>query len=490
MRRVFSGWLVLVAVGCGNGSVARDVEPKSPTYAQVAGAQTTTALPGASEPLVVDWSPEQRSDLEVVTKDTLAIVSYDERGLRLLKQCSARGSYGFKGVTRKERVIHMKDADEVRANLPLNGLALVGGEIQRGRTVDIALVIVGKKLASRPALARDVLRGDCNGATHYVQALTTGAFAMTTSTGARLESAAQIFSASANASSSSATEQRNRDGDLATCERAHATDDDPPDQCGAILRVELRAIDAPVEKDARLGHTCPKDMVYSEDRCTARPATRVCDRTDVEGCIAGCAASELESCSRLGALSMAGKIPVASLDAASGAMRKGCEGGSGTACLAVGVHLEYPGGGKPDRADLARPYYERGCDLGELRTCNNLGVSLRAGDHGLPKDEPSALTLFRQACNGGLPYGCVNLGTAKRDGVGGPPDAKAAEKAFARARAVGQDVCESGDPEGCAALGGMYQSGNGVPKDPNQARAYFQRGCDLGYASLCAKAKP
>ena len=93
-------------------------------------------------------------------KQGVAVVAYDCHALRLLKSCSIDGSYGFMGMTRKEQVVRLENADEIHANLPLTAGALVaklGGDLTRGSTLDVALIIVGKRRSTwRHATAGDL----------------------------------------------------------------------------------------------------------------------------------------------------------------------------------------------------------------------------------------------------------------------------------------------------------------------------------------------
>ena len=73
-----------------------------------------------SKPLVVDWKPEQRGDLEVAMSEGLAVVAYDCQHMELLTDCRVEGSYGFKGVVFKQQMIRLADADEIKTNLPLS----------------------------------------------------------------------------------------------------------------------------------------------------------------------------------------------------------------------------------------------------------------------------------------------------------------------------------------------------------------------------------
>lgn len=111
---------------------------------------------------MVDFRPEQRVDLEVAVHDGVAVVAYDCKSFRLLKDCRIDGSYGFVGTTTKDQVIKLDDADEIKANLPLSGLKIAGtleGEMQRGASLDIAPMMIGKMRTTWVSATRDDLRG-------------------------------------------------------------------------------------------------------------------------------------------------------------------------------------------------------------------------------------------------------------------------------------------------------------------------------------------
>ena len=152
--------LALLALGaCGQG--ARALRPDSPTFASATHSSSCVISEGRNEPFIVDWPADKRSDLEVAVKQKIPVVAYDCDHLRVLPDCELGGGYQFIGVTEKEEVIQLEDSDEVRGNLPFSGAGLVakaGAELQRGSTIDIAYAIIGKRVSSRPRVARRCLR--------------------------------------------------------------------------------------------------------------------------------------------------------------------------------------------------------------------------------------------------------------------------------------------------------------------------------------------
>src|SRR6476660_4819599 len=87
----FLAALPAVLASCGGGTPAEKIRPADQTFNSAMGE---SSAPGqchepeaGAEPLVVDWKPEQRGDLEVLMKTNVAVVSYSCKGFKLLKDC-------------------------------------------------------------------------------------------------------------------------------------------------------------------------------------------------------------------------------------------------------------------------------------------------------------------------------------------------------------------------------------------------------------------
>src|SRR5690606_8597226 len=110
--------------------------------------QTVVVVEAPGQPLVVDWQPEQRGDLEVAMREGVAVVGFGPKGLRLLPDCRIDGAYGFIGVNTKEQVVRLLSSEEVQANLAADAagiLARLGGELGTTQALDVAIVMVGKR---------------------------------------------------------------------------------------------------------------------------------------------------------------------------------------------------------------------------------------------------------------------------------------------------------------------------------------------------------
>ena len=110
----------------------------------------------------------------------------------------------------------------------------------------------------------DDFRGDCEGATHVISALTVGAFKLTTLAEAQVGGGGSFMVAGADAMSDARRATLNQDGNLPACESGTAHDWSPPDGCAAPVRLEVSSLppgDLPTCQDGthRDGFRCVGD---------------------------------------------------------------------------------------------------------------------------------------------------------------------------------------------------------------------------------------
>lgn len=473
-----AGSLTLAA--CGAGAAAETVRPADIKAGDAMGEGACGDVSQGGEPLIVDWKPEQRGDLEIAMKEGIAVVSYSCEKIQLLPECKLDGEYGYIGMTRREQVVQLKNGDELRANLPLSG-ATISGEMQRGATLDIAMMIVGKKRTTWDVPSKEDLKGSCAGATHFVRGATVGAFAMGTGSDAKVRAAAEIFGFGGDAASSSSKTTQNRDGDIADCQKASPDAPSAPSQCGAPIRLVL----APIAKGPPSGPpaaaaapppepSCPDGLVLSEGKCTTKATAKAyeCKPGDTAECKTQCDAGSLESCGHLGARETEAG------DHASGRahLQKACDGGIGESCTRLGIGLSKGHGGSPDPA-AAVAAFQKGCAAGDAMGCREVGVATRAGTAPLAKDDAKAVANFRQACDGGDARGCALLGEMTEAGTGVGKDPIRAAQLYKRA-------CDGTDAAACVSAGRLFASGPG--KNEIIAQMAFQRGCIRMQPAACA----
>ena len=484
--------------GCGVGGVGAAVRPKEATAAEGLGEGPCREAESSGEPLVVDWKPEQRGDLELMMKENVAIVSYSCKGFKLLKDCKVDGTYGFLGMSRKESVVRLNNADEVKANLPLGGIGIAGSisaEMARGSTLDVAMIMIGKVKTTWAKVQADELKGECEGATHFVRGAMVGAFSMQTGTKGQVKTAAQMFGASASGASTSEKNVQNKDGDIADCAKSTPDDKKAPAQCQAFIRLELKGIipkaapaaagataaapppaDKPAGNDVAVAEaTCPKGLVMSEGKCTEpkSAAAYLCNPAKASECEEQCGKGNAPSCGAAGSLYVSGGGG-ASRDEkkARELLTKGCTASDTKSCTNLGVLMVQGRGGAKDSAGASKNF-EKGCGDADALACNMLGTLYKTGD-GVTKDDAKAVALLQKGCDGGNDAACGSYGKMLLDGVGIAKDPAKAKIALRRA-------CDGNQPQACIDVGNMLEAS----RDVIGAKIMYQRGCWRGNMQAC-----
>lgn len=482
------GLVLLLPLGCGGaGAAAQAIRPDAQTGAQAMGESTECHdVSGGAKPLVVDWRPEQRVDLEVAMGEGLAVVSYTCKGMELLSDCRVEGSYGFKGVVLKQQVIRLADADEIKMNLPLSGAQLVAkldAELDRGATLDLATALIGNLTSTRFTVAKTDLSGNCQGATHFVRGANVGAFVMQAGNRANVATSAALFGAGVGAGSTSSRMSRVEDGRLDACQTLDQTNGGPPRNCAALIRLHLVPIGAgtpgAAPETAATETSCPQGMVLSEGKCTKLTAGLVheCQKSDAKDCALQCDKGDRASCHELGRLYQDGTGGTAKDPARARTLfEKACGLDFGGGCSDLGIAL-LTGDASAKDPPRAATSFERACKLGEANGCFNL-ANLYYEGVGVAADKAKSFSLYEQACNAGKAAGCINLGAAYDDGEGVAVDKPKAFSLFKRA-------CEGDEPIGCNNLAFMFAQGSGTTADQAQAARYYERGCTLGNAKAC-----
>ncbi|MCC6216882.1 MAG: sel1 repeat family protein [Polyangiaceae bacterium] len=477
---------------CGAGAAAEAVRPPE----RSAGAALGEQAPGChdvargAEPLVVDWRAEDRGDLEIAMKQGVAVVAYDCKGLRLLTECKLEGTYGYLGMTKREQVVRLSGADEVSANLPFSGGA-VGGGVTRASTLDVAMILVGKRRTTWVGPTRADLQGACEGATHWVRGATVGAFVLEQGSEARVRAAAEVFGAGAGGSSESSRQSRTQDGNPKACGDASPDASKPPPQCAAPVRITLVPIlAAPAEgappaaaepsAGAAAEPACPAGLVFAEGKCVApgAAAAYLCDPADRATCEAQCQKGHAGSCGHLGQLLLSGQGAARDPAKAAAALEQGCDGAVPEACAALGALVEAGEGVAKDEA-RAMGIYAKACDAGAAVACERLGAATLRGAGGLSQDTPRALGLLRRGCDGGADSACAAAATLLLSGDGVAREVPAALDLHRRA-------CAGRVAASCVELGAAHEPGGAAAPNPVLASVYYRRGCYRGQAEACA----
>lgn len=450
--RLLSIVVPLSLSSCG-GKLAEGLRPHEHTANEALGnpSSACTSAPAYAQPLVVDLDSNARVDLEAGLDGSAVIVHYDCTELRVLANCHMKeSSYDYAGVSRKEQVVQIASSADLQANLPLSHVKL-GGEIKSGRSIDLGLVLVGRRSTTVESIGRDQLVGNCEGATHFVQNATLGAFSVSTGTIGKAAAVADIFGYGASASSESQRHNMSNDGSLEACRASQPGALEPPQECRAPVRLELIPLadttvvakagdrdDAPPPVPQR--NPCPPDYRWADGLCTATAAPAyLCNPSDAAEC------------------------------------KSQCDKGSGESCYNYGVLLQHD-----KRIDDAVPFYLRACEADVIDACgaySRFATSAEEGAVGLAINR-KVLAVAEHGCTIGSGEACNSVGDLRYDKEYGMVDFVAAAASYERG-------CALGDNSACFMYANMLLRGKGVRTDSKHALAVLQRACEGGDGSMC-----
>ncbi|MFO0587595.1 MAG: tetratricopeptide repeat protein [Polyangiaceae bacterium] len=473
---------------CG-GAVGNTVRPDDHTAQSATGtkAPTCTGDPKYAKPFIVDLDPDDRVGLEASMKKGAVVVAYDCSSFRVLSSCKISDSaYEYAGVQSKEQVIQMTSADDLHANIPINS-AKLGAELTSGRSIDLAIVMVGRRTTPVTSVNKNDLTGACDGATHYVQTATLGAFSMATGSVGKVGAVAEMFSYGGGAKSESERKAMNKDGNLDECRKSDPNDASPPNQCGTPIRVELMPIagaaavvkgdkDAKGKKDeekkeaAAVENPCPEGFTLSNEVCVraSSQVAHLCKANDEADCRAQCDKGSQESCYNLGTIVWKAK----SKGAAMPFFKKACDGGFADGCAELGNAM-YPVDEHADaEAAATLAVLNKACDMGSGRGCDLAGDLLQDKDY-KTLDLKAAVKRYARGCDLGYGTSCSSLADMFFKGRGLPQDNKKGVAMLALG-------CQGGGADECAELASSYAKGtHDLTADKDSAYKYMRRACEL-----------
>jgi hypothetical protein len=267
--RTNTGWLIalvgasLSLVGCGNRrNLAERIidDPASELEAQRCG--------GAGQivrPLIIEWPATDRASLEGrLRQGQVIVVRYEGCGVEVMRECKVPATgYDYIGITRKNDRISIRTTDELYANMPLTAVSLEA-KLAKAGELNVAMALVGNFEAQRSRFEWSELQGRCDGATHVIAAAQVGAFKFYTGAGAEIGLGVEVEGAAGVGGRSTASREiLNEDGDADACETSAPSDEGPPPECHALLRLELTALDG-------LTPTCQPGTLWNGSACVAQ----------------------------------------------------------------------------------------------------------------------------------------------------------------------------------------------------------------------------
>ncbi|MCL2824709.1 MAG: hypothetical protein FWD57_12020 [Polyangiaceae bacterium] len=252
MRLIYVG-LLLSGVWCCSCLGSRDLLGNS-----VQGHSKCEAWGGQPHPLVVEWNAADRTVLERAVERGTVVVRYVGCDMEILEKCTAPGGYQYTPMSPRAETVSVRDERSLYAHFPVGAVGLEGKLKASGR-LDVDMTIVGQYYSNQSKISPGTLLGNCDLATHFVTELTVGAFVFGTGASEEVGSGLAYGGAEVGGGRTRSKEVINSDGDPASCARSTVDDDEPPEKCGAPIRVALTEIRKPLRAKAIAagwGHTC------------------------------------------------------------------------------------------------------------------------------------------------------------------------------------------------------------------------------------------
>ena len=193
-----------------------------------------------SEPLIVEWPSAARGKLEsIVESKKIVAVHYSGCEMQVLARCAVPGKYVYRPFrNKKDDEVVMQTADDLYANMPV-GAAALEARLSTGGALRVDMKLVGRYEADVTGVGKDDMKGECDGATHVVSALTVGAFDFYQAGRAQVGGGVKAGGIGAGGESRADRSSIRADGSVAACAKATIDDADPPADCGALIRVEV-----------------------------------------------------------------------------------------------------------------------------------------------------------------------------------------------------------------------------------------------------------
>jgi hypothetical protein len=288
-----SAAVLVMAVAAANAGCKKAQSPPSRNadLAALSGVNCRDVQP-PTDPELMAWEPSSRTMLDRLRRQGVVAVRYEANGcdvsLELLPQCvGPRNRYVYSPL--KASASHVAhDVTELFAQLPL-GAANVSGLLKDNHALRTDFMVVGSVALPEGSTITeyDLVGPECRRATHVINALYVGGFAMAATK--NNHSSASLFGIAI----APGTEGITREGYAAICERA-ATEKIELEGCSVPLRVSLLSLHVDA-KDGKLSSPsrCMTGFFFDGTRCVAgtqpKPtaASTQCHSTHDPACTTG-----------------------------------------------------------------------------------------------------------------------------------------------------------------------------------------------------------
>lgn len=237
--------LLLLAAGCARSGL-QDASDLTAEQLTAAGQSRCSVVKDPDKPLIVEWSGMDAAELEARLLRGIVAVRYEDCEMEVLRGCTAPGHYAYAQTTTGAQSIHIGSLDDLLINIPL-GLAQLGGRVERGESLELDMVVVGRYEAPQPAYTAAELAGgpECARATHVVTGVSLGAFRLSS-----VEDSARSGAGAGLVGSSEDTIEVLKEsppGMLEACAQVALPDDPRRNVCTAPIRLEVAPISAHAE---------------------------------------------------------------------------------------------------------------------------------------------------------------------------------------------------------------------------------------------------
>lgn len=243
MRRLGPALVALWLIGCRRSGI-EDASRVAGEQLAAAGQSRCSVVKDPDKPLIVEWSGMDAAELEARLLRGVVAVRYEDCEMEVLPACAPPGSYVYAQTTTGRQRIAIGSLDDLLINIPL-GLAELGGRVERGETLELDLVVVGRYEAPQLAYTAAELAGgaECAQATHVVTGVTLGAFRLSARRAADraggLQGAGRVGGTSSDAIE---VVKESPPGALESCAGVALADDPRRHVCTAPIRLEVAPI--------------------------------------------------------------------------------------------------------------------------------------------------------------------------------------------------------------------------------------------------------
>jgi hypothetical protein len=243
MRRLGPALVALWLVGCRRSGL-EDASQVAGEQLAAAGQSRCSVVKDPDKPLIVEWSGTDAAELEARLLRGVVAVRYEDCEMEVLPACVPPGGYVYAQTTTARQRISIGSLDDLLINIPL-GLGELGGRVERGETLELDLVVVGRYEAPQLGYTAGALVGgaECSRATHVVTGVALGAFRLSARRSADraggLQGAGKVGGA---ARDEIEVVKESPPGALDSCAEVALADDPRRNVCTAPIRLEVTPI--------------------------------------------------------------------------------------------------------------------------------------------------------------------------------------------------------------------------------------------------------